>query len=172
MPGSLPHRRHHPHRVRLRLRAARYLQRLRLLRRELPFGVIDRNQDDGRAWKCTLCYDRQRDGLEPACAKACPTDSIQFGEVSELRAIAERRVEELHARGVTEAYLYGADAAEQPGTEGLNAFFLLVDRPEVYHLPKEPVCPTKTAGSSWISAALASIGILAAAIGAVRSTRS
>src|SRR3954465_11329586 len=81
-----------------------------------PFGVIDRLEEDGRAWKCTLCYDRQRDELEPACAKACPTDSIIFGEVAELRAIAERRVEELHARGVTEAYLYGADAAEQPGT--------------------------------------------------------
>jgi formate dehydrogenase iron-sulfur subunit len=137
-----------------------------------PFGVIDRNQDDGRAWKCTLCYDRQRDGLEPACAKACPTDSIQFGEVSELRAIAERRVEELHARGVTDAYLYGADPAGQPGTEGLNAFFLLVDRPEVYRLPSDPVCPTKTVKTSWLSAALASVGILAAAIGAVASTRS
>ena len=44
-----------------------------------PFGVIDRREDDGRAFKCTLCYDRLGDGLEPACAKACPTDSIQFG---------------------------------------------------------------------------------------------
>ena len=42
-----------------------------------------------------------------------------------------------------EAYLYGADAASQPGTEGLNAFFLLVDKPEVYNLPPDPVVPTK-----------------------------
>src|SRR5207245_7314430 len=84
-----------------------------------PFGVIDRREDDGRAWKCTLCYDRLRDGLEPACAKACPTDSIVFGDVDELRAIADARVRTLHERGTTEAYLYGAD---QPGTDGLNAF--------------------------------------------------
>ena len=50
-----------------------------------PFGVIDRRQDDGRAWKCTLCYDRLKDDMEPACAKACPTDSIKFGDLEELR---------------------------------------------------------------------------------------
>src|SRR5204862_5153770 len=49
-----------------------------------PFGVVDRREDDGRAWKCTLCYDRLQGDLEPACAKACPTDSIQFGELDEL----------------------------------------------------------------------------------------
>jgi formate dehydrogenase iron-sulfur subunit len=137
-----------------------------------PFGVIDRLEKDGRAWKCTLCYDRQRDQMEPACAKACPTDSILFGEVAELREKAEARVAQLHARGVKEAYLYGADAASQPGTEGLNAFFLLVDRPEVYHLPADPVAPAKHAKESWLSAALVSVGLLAAAIGAVVGGRS
>jgi formate dehydrogenase iron-sulfur subunit len=135
-----------------------------------PFGVIDRLADDGRAWKCTLCYDRQIDSMEPACAKACPTDSIIFGEVSELRAKAEERVAVLHARGVKEAYLYGADAADQPGTGGLNAFFLLVDRPEVYNLPPQPVAPSKTVKESWRSLAVASVGILAAAFVAVAST--
>jgi formate dehydrogenase iron-sulfur subunit len=137
-----------------------------------PFGVIDRLEDDGRAWKCTLCYDRQRADLEPACAKACPTDSIQFGEISDLRAKAEQRVAELHARGITTAHLYGADPASQPGTEGLNAFFLLVDKPEVYNLPANPVCPTKTVNEGWTSLALAGLGILAAAVAAVTSTRS
>ncbi len=132
-----------------------------------PFGVIDRRAEDGRAWKCTLCYDRQKDGLEPACAKACPTDSILFGEVEDLRAQAEQRVRDLHQRGIPEAYLYGADAAGQPGTEGLNAFFLLVDRPEVYNLPPDPVVPTRRVKESWASLALASVGLLAAAIGAV-----
>jgi len=137
-----------------------------------PFGVIDRLESDGRAWKCTLCYDRQRGGLEPACAKACPTDSIQFGDIAELRMRAERRVAELHARGVTDAYLYGADAADQPGTDGLHAFFLLVDRPEVYNLPANPVCPTKTVKESWRSLVFAGIGMLAAAVGVVLSARS
>ena len=104
-----------------------------------PFGVIELNHTDGRAWKCTLCYDRQKDGLTPACAKACPTQSIQFGEVSELQRRARERVGALHARGVTDAYLYGVD---ERGTVGdLNAFFLLVDKPEVYNLPETPHVP-------------------------------
>ena len=128
-----------------------------------PFGVIDRVESDGRAWKCTLCYDRLKEDMEPACAKACPTDSILFGEVAELREKARERVEHLHSRGVGEAYLYGVD---QPGTDGLNAFFLLVDQPEAYNLPPDPVAPTKQAGDAWKSAALASLGILIATAGA------
>ena len=65
-----------------------------------PFGVVDRRPDDGRAFKCTFCYDRQKAGLIPACAKACPTESIQFGELDDLRARADRRLEVLHARGM------------------------------------------------------------------------
>jgi formate dehydrogenase iron-sulfur subunit len=132
-----------------------------------PFGVIDRRQDDGRAWKCTLCYDRQKDGMDPACAKACPTDSIQFGDLDELRDRARRRVDELHAGGVNEAYLYGVDAGDQPGTDGLNAFFLLVDEPEVYNLPREPVAPRKKSASAWASVAAAGMAIAMAAVAAV-----
>jgi formate dehydrogenase iron-sulfur subunit len=136
-----------------------------------PFGVIDRLEDDGRAWKCTLCYDRLKDDMEPACAKACPTDSIVFGEVAELREKAAARVAQLHERGVPEAYLYGCDEENQPGTGGLNAFFLLVDEPEVYNLPPDPVAPAKKIAGSWASLAIASLGILAAAAGAVISAR-
>ena len=64
-----------------------------------PFGVLDQREEDGRVWKCTLCYDRLEDGLQPACAKACPTGSIQFGPLDELRVHAAGRVEELHERG-------------------------------------------------------------------------
>jgi formate dehydrogenase iron-sulfur subunit len=135
-----------------------------------PFGVIDRRADDGRAWKCTLCYDRLKGGQEPACAKACPTDSIVFGDLDELRSKAAERVQILHERGVTEAYLYGADAESQPGTEGLNAFFLLLDEPEAYNLPPDPVVPTKTVRESWLSLVGAGIGLLAVAMGAVLGT--
>jgi formate dehydrogenase iron-sulfur subunit len=131
-----------------------------------PFGVIDRREDDGRAWKCTLCYDRLKADMEPACAKACPTDSIKFGDLEELREIAHARVDRLREKGMTEAYLYGADAASQPGTEGLNAFFLLVDKPEAYNLPPDPVVPTKNAKGPWTSLALAALGLVAAALGA------
>jgi formate dehydrogenase iron-sulfur subunit len=132
-----------------------------------PFGVIDRNPEDGRAWKCTLCYDRQKDGMEPACAKACPTRSIQFGEVEELKANARARVEKLHENGVPEAYLYGEDEASQPGTVGLHAFFLLVDKPEVYNLPPSPEVPTHKGNRSWISAGFAAIGVSALAVASV-----
>jgi formate dehydrogenase iron-sulfur subunit len=129
-----------------------------------PFGVIDRREDDGRAWKCTLCYDRLDAGRTPACAQACPTESIQFGPLSELRSRAATRVASLHASGVADAYLYGEDAASQPGTDGLHAFFLLVDRPEVYNLPPDPVAPAKTTGKAWKSMALAGLAMVAAAV--------
>ena len=130
-----------------------------------PFGVIDVRKDDGRAWKCTLCYDRLKADMQPACAKACPTDSIKFGDLDELRETARQRVAKLQEQGMKEAYLYGEDAASQPGTEGLNAFFLLVDKPEAYNLPPSPVVPTKNARQPWTSFALAALGLIAAAVG-------
>ncbi len=136
-----------------------------------PFGVIDRREDDGRAWKCTMCYDRLKDDMTPACAKACPTDSIQFGDLDELQEAAQIRLQTLHGRGVTEAYLYGVDAANQPGTEGLNAFFLLVDRPEVYNLPPDPVAPAKKAVEAWASVAASALAMAATAFVAVLAGR-
>jgi formate dehydrogenase iron-sulfur subunit len=104
-----------------------------------PFGVITRSEMGGHSHKCTLCYDRQRDGLEPACAKACPTQSIHFGPVDELREQARKRVEQLHQRGVPQAYLYG-DVPSENYSE-MHSFYLLVDRPSVYGLPDAPFNP-------------------------------
>jgi formate dehydrogenase iron-sulfur subunit len=107
-----------------------------------PFGVVDRDPDDGRAAKCTLCYDRLEDGLEPACAKSCPTDSIQFGPYEELLEVAAKRVTTLHGRGVDGAYLYGAhDEPEEALAGGLGAFFLLTEAPERYGLPAQADSP-------------------------------
>jgi formate dehydrogenase iron-sulfur subunit len=114
-----------------------------------PFGVVDLSLADERAHKCTLCYDRAKGGLEPACAKACPTDSIQFGVLSELQGRARGRVAKLRAQGVDGAYLYGApeDGSPPPGSTGgigdLHAFFLLTDRPETYNLPAAPTLPSR-----------------------------
>jgi formate dehydrogenase iron-sulfur subunit len=116
-----------------------------------PFGVIDINPASGTAQKCTLCYDRLQVGLEPACAKACPTASIQFGPVAELRKRADARVSQLQRAGETRAHLYGAD---DKMLGGLNSFFLLVDRPEVYGLPPDPKLPSRNLkSSSWIAVA-------------------
>jgi formate dehydrogenase iron-sulfur subunit len=129
-----------------------------------PFGVLDQRKDDGRVWKCTLCYDRLRDDLEPACAQACPTDSIQFGPLDELRERAARRVEHLHERGHAEARLYGDDPGD--GVGGFGAFFLLLDEPETYGLPPDPVVPTRHERQNWAAAAAAActlaVGIAAA----------
>jgi len=126
-----------------------------------PFGVIDRREGDGRAWKCTMCYDRLRGGLEPACAKACPTDSIQFGPLDELRALAQTRLADLHAAGETGARLYGEDPDD--GIGGAGAFFLLLDEPEVYGLPPDPVVTTKDLPDMWRWAGAAA-GVLAAGV--------
>jgi formate dehydrogenase iron-sulfur subunit len=115
----------------------------------------------GVAGKCTLCYDRQRLGFEPACAKACPTQSIQFGKVDELRERARHRVETLQARGV-EATLYGADDVGG-GIGPLHAFFLLTDPPETYNLPPEPVLPSTRQRDGYVAAAIAAVGLAAAA---------
>ncbi len=129
-----------------------------------PFGVIARREEDHQAHKCTLCYDRLGAGLEPACAKACPTQSIQFGPLDELRERAARRLDELHDAGVAEARLYGNDPADGVGGDG--AFFLLLDEPEVYGLPPDPVVPTRDLASTWKYTGAAAAGLLAAAVGA------
>jgi formate dehydrogenase iron-sulfur subunit len=124
-----------------------------------PFGVVDRDHDDGRAAKCTLCYDRLEDGLEPACAKACPTDSIQFGPYDEIVDVAERRVAKLHERGLDRAYLYGSD---DDVAGGLGAFFLLTEAPEQYGLPAEAESPIQD-GVVHATAAAFGAGLAAAA---------
>jgi formate dehydrogenase iron-sulfur subunit len=123
-----------------------------------PFGVIDQRKSDGRVWKCTLCYDRLRDGQTPACAQACPTTSIQFGPLEELRATAAERVDILRAAGVQGAELYGADTSD--GVGGFGALFLLLDRPETYGLPPDPRSTTGDLKAMW-KAAAAGAGALA-----------
>jgi formate dehydrogenase iron-sulfur subunit len=127
-----------------------------------PYGVIDLREDDGRAFKCTLCYDRLKEGQTPACAQACPTESIQFGELSELRQRADHRLAELHEKGVDVARLYGRDPDDGVGGDG--AFFLLLDEPEVYGLPPDPVVTTRDLGSIWKHVGAAAVAL--AALGA------
>jgi formate dehydrogenase iron-sulfur subunit len=130
-----------------------------------PFGVIDQREDDGRVWKCTLCYDRLKDDMEPACAQACPTNSIQFGDLAELRERAEHRLGRLRWAGQEKAQLYLAD--ESDGVGGAGAFFLLLDDPEVYGLPPDPVDTRRDLGSIWAAAGAAAVALgvgLAAAV--------
>jgi formate dehydrogenase iron-sulfur subunit len=155
-----------------------------------PFGVLDRRdlarhsgdppaeilglqlgkKEDGRVWKCTLCYDRLKGGHEPACAKACPTDSIQFGPLDELRERAEKRLDKLEVENWNGARLYGHDPDD--GVGGFGAFFLLLDEPEVYGLPPDPAVTTAHLAGMWKTAALATgalmLGVAAGFLGGGR----
>jgi formate dehydrogenase iron-sulfur subunit len=140
-----------------------------------PFGVIDRRpggkavKNGGLAQKCTLCYDRLGAGMTPACAQTCPTESIQFGDVDELRARADERLRELHESGVTDARLYGHDPDD--GIGGAGAMFLLLDEPETYGLPPDPVVTTRDLPDMWKRAALAALAMAAGAFGAFAGRR-
>jgi formate dehydrogenase iron-sulfur subunit len=141
-----------------------------------PFGVIDRREGPagarnvGIAQKCTLCYDRLGEGMTPACAQACPTQSILYGDLDDLRITAQHRVEELHAAGVADARLYLADPND--GIGGAGAFFLLLDEPEVYGLPPDPVVTTRDLPTMWRTAAIAGLTLLAGAAAAFARARS
>ena len=144
-----------------------------------PFGVIERRDDGtvsantrhaadqaevpntGVAQKCTLCYDRLVDGQTPACAQTCPTTSIKFGDHDDLVATAKDRVRELHAQGMSEARLYGAN--ELDGVGGTGSVFLLLDEPEVYGLPPDPRVPTADLPRMFNRAGLAATFMLAGA---------
>jgi formate dehydrogenase iron-sulfur subunit len=117
-----------------------------------PFGVIDRRPDDGRAFKCTFCYDRQKVGLEPACAKACPTGSILFGDLDHLHHVAEKRIEDLHAVGMTDASIYNPT---DTSVGGIHAFFIVRGDPRAYNLPPKPEVPTTLLREGWSAAAVA-----------------
>jgi formate dehydrogenase iron-sulfur subunit len=133
-----------------------------------PYGVIDQREGDGRAWKCTLCYDRLGQGQEPACAKACPTDSIQFGPLDELRERAQHRVEQLQDAGVSDARLYGESPDDGVGGDG--AFFLLLDEPEVYGLPPDPKVTTRDLPAMWRHVGTAAVTLVGGALAAFAAT--
>jgi formate dehydrogenase iron-sulfur subunit len=132
-----------------------------------PYGVIERRQSPegaknvGIAQKCTLCYDRLGAGQRPACAQACPTESIQFGDVEELRERAAARVEALHEAGIMDARLYGEDPND--GVGGAGAFFLLLDEPETYGFPPDPVVTTRDLPQMFNRATAAAVAMLAGA---------
>ncbi len=123
-----------------------------------PFGVVARNQEDGRAFKCTFCYDRQKVGLEPACAQACPTESIKFGPLERLQLDAEERLKELHSRGMDDAQLYDP---RDTSVGGIHAMFIVRGDPRQYNLPPKPEVPTTYLKAGWTGSAIAA-GILLA----------
>jgi formate dehydrogenase iron-sulfur subunit len=136
-----------------------------------PFGVPELSPTDRKAQKCTLCYDRLKDGLEPACAKSCPTDSIQFGHVEELRVRASQRVEQLKARGYSDAHVYGdAETGGTNGIDGLNAMFVLTAAPETFNLPAAPSLPQDKVLPAYLTTGAMAIGLALTALRYFRKT--
>ena len=105
--------------------------------------------------------------MSPACAKVCPTASIQFGPVEDLRERARERVVQLQERGNEKAYLYGADSVGDYGP--LNSFFLLEDHPNEYNLPQAPPQPFRGQGKRY--AAAVAVGATLTALSAYVFTR-
>ena len=123
-----------------------------------PFGVIEKRPEDGRAFKCTFCYDRQKAGLIPACAKACPTQSIQFGDLEVLRQRGKKRVQDLQDRGYSDARIYDP---QETSVGGIHGFFVILGKPETYNLPPAPEVPTAYLKSAWTSAFISAAIIFA-----------
>jgi formate dehydrogenase iron-sulfur subunit len=123
-----------------------------------PFGVIEKRPEDGRAFKCTFCYDRQKAGLIPACAKACPTESIQFGDLEELRRRGSKRVQDLQERGYYDARIYDP---QDTSVGGIHALSVILGEPEAYNLPPAPEVPTVYLKSAWMSAFISAAIIFA-----------
>jgi formate dehydrogenase iron-sulfur subunit len=129
-----------------------------------PFGVVERNPEDGRAFKCTFCYDRQLEGLKPACATACPTESIKFGAIDNLREEAQKRVSELRSKGFQDVHLY--DPVDS-SVGGIHAFFLTRGSPETFNYPIRPEVPTQYLKTGWASAAIGAGLLLGSALLAI-----
>jgi formate dehydrogenase iron-sulfur subunit len=106
-----------------------------------PFGIPQLGKKDtltgeAKSSKCTFCQDRTSNGLSPACAQACPTGAIVFGERSEMIAEGKRRVDALKAKGKSAARLYG-----ETELGGLGQMYVLEERASLYGLPENPSYP-------------------------------
>jgi formate dehydrogenase iron-sulfur subunit len=133
-----------------------------------PFGVVQQNKKDGRAFKCTFCYDRQKAGMVPACAKACPTESIKFGEIEHLRKLARDRVTELRARGMEDVRIYDPQHTSVGGT---HALFIVRGDPKAYNLPPNPEVPTIHLRDGWRASAIGAAMLLAGSLLAFATAR-
>ncbi|MBG3013969.1 formate dehydrogenase subunit beta [Proteus faecis] len=130
-----------------------------------PFNVPRINEEDNRAYKCTLCVDRVEVGQEPACVKTCPTGAIHFGSKEAMINLAGERVAELQTRGYDKAGLY-----DPQGVGGTHVMYVLhhADKPNLYHgLPENPEISSTVKFWKGIWKPLAAVGFAATFAGAI-----
>jgi len=121
-----------------------------------PFHVAHKDEEEGTSRKCRFCIDRITNGLEPACAKTCPTGAIQFGERGDLLTMGRTRAQQLRTNSHPDASLYGEDELG-----GLHTLYVLTERPAVYGLPEAPQLATSAAVTKWLSG-IVTAGVVAA----------
>jgi len=95
------------------------------VRESCPYNIPRRDAATGLVTKCTMCIDRVENGLLPACVKACPTGTMNFGDRSDMLAMANKRAAQLKQKGIAKAQLLDADS--------IRVIFLVVDDPFIYH---------------------------------------
>jgi len=74
--------------------------------------------------KCTMCIDRIKEGLLPACVKTCPTGAMNFGDRDKMLAMAKERLEEVKKK---------YPKAELLNHDFVRTIYLVVDDPKKYH---------------------------------------
>ena len=85
---------------------------------------IPRKGPDGTLAKCDMCLDRVHNGLLPACVKTCPTGAMNFGERSEMVALAKSRLSTVKKANPKAALLDPDD---------VNVIYLVTEKPSLYH---------------------------------------
>ena len=101
-----------------------------------PFGTPQADHNSGTAKKCRMCIDRVDNGLQPACATACPTGAVKFGTRNELLKLAKERQAILEKRTGKKPRIYG-----EVELGGLGVMYILPEKASTYGLPEQPKKP-------------------------------
>ena len=88
-----------------------------------PYDV-PRSDINGMLSKCTMCNDRVKNGMAPACVKSCPTGTLNFGDLDEMQQMANERL-----KAVKLTY----PNARLLDEDDVRVIFLTVFAPEMYH---------------------------------------
>jgi len=94
------------------------------IRESCPYDVPRYHERMGVMAKCTMCFDRIKEGMLPACVKTCPTGAMNFGDRKAILEMANKRLEQVKGT-YKDAMLANPD--------DVRVIFLLIDDPKNYH---------------------------------------
>lgn len=94
------------------------------IRESCPYDVPRYDERMGVMAKCTMCVDRIKEGMLPACVKTCPSGAMNFGDRGAILQMANKRLEQVKGT-YKDAMLANPD--------DVRVIFLLVDDPKKYH---------------------------------------